>query len=47
MPAHLLPTEPETSRFLNALETKHEQMKIRSAGAISFGSYRKEVDGDV
>lgn len=47
MPAHLLPKEPETSRFLDALESKHEQMKIRSAGAISFGSYRKEVDGDV
>lgn len=47
MPDHLLPTDPQTSRFLDALENKHAQQKSRIAGAISFGAYRKEVEGDV
>lgn len=37
----------ETSRFLDALETKHEQSKTRLADAISFASYRKEGKSDV
>lgn len=47
MPQHLLPTEPQTSRFLDALENKHAEQRNRTAGAISFGAYRKEVEGDV
>ncbi len=33
---------PETSRFLDALEKKHEQSKKQLTDAISFASYRKE-----
>ena len=36
--------EPETSRFLDALEQKYKRNKQRSADAISFGGFRKEVD---
>jgi len=42
IPEHLLPTEPETSRFLNGLEKKYESQKELRASAISFGSYKKE-----
>lgn len=38
---------PETSRFLDALEHQHEESVKRRADAISFGSYRKEVQPDV
>ena len=33
---------PETSRFLDALEIKHEKTKKQLTDAISFASYRKE-----
>lgn len=39
--------EPETSRFLDALEKQHKQAAKKRADAISFGSYRKEVHPDV
>ena len=38
---------PETSRFLDALEKKHEQSKRQLTDAISFASYRKGGDSDV
>ncbi len=47
LPASMLASEPETSRFLDALEKQHELSKKRRADAISFGSYRKEVPSDV
>lgn len=43
LPAPMQKEEPETSRFLDALEKKHERSMERHADAISFGSYRKEV----
>lgn len=39
--------EPETSRFLDALEKEYEKNRQRRADAISFGGYRKEVPADV
>ena len=39
--------EPETSRFLDALEKQHKEAVKRRADAISFGAYRKEVSPDV
>ncbi|MEQ8156517.1 MAG: DDE-type integrase/transposase/recombinase [Clostridiaceae bacterium] len=42
VPEHLLPTEPESSRFLNGLEKKYHEKKVQAANAISFGSYNKE-----
>lgn len=47
LPASMLAVEPETSRFLDALEKKHRESEKRRADAISFGSYRKEVAGSV
>lgn len=47
LPASMLAVEPETSRFLDALEKKHEESARRRADAISFGAYRKEVPADV
>ena len=47
LPASMLAVEPETSRFLDALEKRHKESEKRRADAISFGSYRKEVDQDV
>lgn len=47
LPASMLAVEPETSRFLDALEKRHRESVKRRADAISFGSYRKEVSGDV
>lgn len=38
---------PETSRFLDALEKKHEQSKKQLTDAISFASYRKEGGSNV
>jgi hypothetical protein len=35
--------EPETSRFLDALEKNYDETAKRRADAISFGNYRKEV----
>lgn len=42
VPSTLLPTEPETSRFLDSLETKRKEMQKARADAISFGRFRKE-----
>ena len=47
LPASMLAAEPETSRFLDALEKRHEESTRRRADAISFGSYKKEVAPDV
>lgn len=47
LPASMLVTEPETSRFLDALEKKHTEAAKRRADAISFGVYRKEVAPNV
>ena len=44
LPPGLDTIEPETSRFLDALEQKYKRNKQRSADAISFGGFRKEVD---
>lgn len=47
LPASMQPVEPETSRFLDALEKKHMESKKRRTDAIFFGNYRKEVTTDV
>lgn len=47
VPEHLLPIEPETSRFLDGLEKKYESRKESVASAISFGSYKKGVNDHV
>ena len=47
LPASMLNVEPETSRFLDALEKRHEESAKKRADAISFGAYRKGVSADV
>lgn len=47
VPACMLPIEPESSRFLEALAKKHEEKSTLRADAISFGSFRKEVPDNV
>ena len=47
LPRSAKAVEPETSRFLDALEKQHEENKKRRADAISFGSYRKGADENV
>ena len=47
LPASVLSVEPETSRFLDALEKRHEESVRKRADAISFGAYRKGVSADV
>ena len=47
IPETLLPTKPESSRFLKGLEAKRQQTIKLKADAISFGSYRKEVPDHV
>jgi transposase InsO family protein len=47
LPVSMLAAEPETSRFLDALEKRHAESSKRRADAISFGAYRKEVATDV
>ena len=47
LPASMLAVEPETSRFLDALEKRHEESARKRADAISFGAYRKGVSADV
>lgn len=44
LPAAMQEQKPTTSRFLDALERKHQQSKRQMADAISFASYRKEVN---
>lgn len=47
LPVSMQSEEPETSRFLDALEKQHAETKKRRADAISFGGYKKEVTPDV
>ena len=42
LPLSMQEQEPETSRFLNALERKNEQSRQQRADAISFGEFRKD-----
>lgn len=43
LPDTMLPVAPETSRFLDVLEKKHQQRMQQNADAISFASLRKEA----
>ena len=47
IPASMLPVEPESSRFLAALQRKREATKQHNADAISFAAFRKEANGNV
>lgn len=47
LPASMQEAEPETSRFLDALEKQYMVSRQRRADAISFGGYRKKVGPDV
>ena len=47
LPSSMQEKEPETSRFLDALEKKHAESAKRCADAISFGGYKKEVTDHV
>ncbi len=47
LPVEMQGQKPVTSRFLDALERRHEEDSVRKADAISFASYRKEGDGNV
>lgn len=40
----MMEQKPETFCFLDALETKCAQSKFQMGDAISFASYRREVD---
>lgn len=42
LPLSMQEQEPETSRFLDALERKNEQSRQQRADAISFGEFRKD-----
>lgn len=47
LPASMLAEEPETSRFLDALEKQHRESVKRRADAISYGACRKGAGSDV
>lgn len=47
LPQSMLPEEAECSRFLQGLQKVHDQKRVHSTNAISFGDYRKEADGHV
>ena len=47
LPVSMQGQKPSTSRFLDALEIRHEKSRGQAAGAISFASYRKEGESDV
>lgn len=47
LPVSMKEIAPESSRFLNALEKRQEQSRIRMADAISFGQFRKDGGGNV
>ena len=47
LPLSMQASEPETSRFLAALEKKHVQSKKQTADAISFASFGKGGSTDV
>lgn len=44
LPVSMQEQTPTTSRFLDALEVRHGKSQQQMADAISFASYRKEVD---
>lgn len=47
LPAAMQAQTPSTSRFLDALESKHQESKRQMTDAISFESFRKEASGNV
>ncbi|MEF9940622.1 MAG: DDE-type integrase/transposase/recombinase [Clostridium sp.] len=47
LPISVQPELPESSRFLNALERKHEQSRKQVANAISFSTYGREGKANV
>ena len=47
LPERMQPLEPETSRFLDLLEQKHDKNRERHANAISYASLKKEGEGNV
>ncbi|MBO5460540.1 MAG: transposase family protein [Ruminococcus sp.] len=47
LPVSMQEQKPTTSRFLDALEVRHEKKREQVADAISFASYRKEANGNV
>ncbi len=47
LPEKMQAQEPSTSRFLDALERKHEQSVARRTDAISFAGFRKGGDSNV
>ena len=47
LPERMQPLEPETSRFLDLLEQKHNRSLERHANAISYASLKKEGAGNV
>ena len=47
LPVSMQAAEPETSRLLDALESRHNASKQHRADAISFGGYKKEVGSNV
>ena len=47
IPVSMLPVEPESSRFLAALQRKHEETKQHNADAISFAAFQKEATDNV
>ena len=47
LPQSMLPEEAECSRFLQGLQKVHDQKRVHSTNAISFGDYRKEADDHV
>ena len=47
LPERMQPLEPETSRFLDLLEAKHNESRERHANAISYASLKKEGEGNV
>ena len=47
IPVSMLPVEPESSRFLAALQRKREETKQHNADAISFAAFRKEAADNV
>ncbi len=44
LPASMQEQVPSTSRFLDAIEIKHDRSNRKRTDAISFASYRKEAD---
>ena len=47
LPASMQEAKPETSRYLDALEKKHQENRQLKTDALSFAGYGKEADKDV